>query len=292
MNAIAQSLASPADRLGLTLFLAAALHGIVILGVSFVAPLSELRTPPALDVIIVQQQTEEAPDEADYLAQQDLLGSGSSEDKHRTQTPFASDEITPTDGIAPQPMEAATPEPAPAAQEKVISQRYADEQVPDTTEQKPSDTPAQKLSPNVIEQSLEIARLSAEISDRLDRYAKRPRKTFLTAANTKRATYAAYMQQWVEKVERIGNLNYPDEARRRRLGGDLLLVVGVRRDGSIAEMMLQRSSGEQVLDDAARRIVELAAPFAPFAGELADNVDILYIARTWEFRSDAGLSSR
>ena len=101
---------------------------------------------------------------------------------------------------------------------------------------------------------------------------------------------AAYMHDWVRRVERVGNLNYPDEARRRRLSGSLVLVVGIKADGSIYDVMLRDSSGHQVLDDAARRIVELAAPFAPFPGELRKETDILFITRTWKFLSNNSLS--
>ncbi len=291
MIALASSSTTDTDRIGLTLFLAAALHGVVILGVSFESLLEQRNAPPSLEVILVQQESAEAPEESDYLAQADNAGSGTAEDRQRPQTPFSSQERVATDGVAPVPLEAASPEPVEASQEKVISRQFAEDKVAEAPQPEAVETPKPKLSPNVIEQSLEIARLSAQISDQLNRYAKRPRKAFLSAASAKRASYATYMHQWVKKVERVGNLNYPDEARRKRLGGSLLLVVGIRRDGSIAEMRLQRSSGHQVLDDAARRIVELSAPFAPFAGELAENVDILYITRTWEFRSDAGLTS-
>ena len=99
------------------------------------------------------------------------------------------------------------------------------------------------------------------------------------------------MHRWIEKVERVGNLNYPDQARRQKLYGSLILVVGIRKNGTIEEIVVRRSSGHKVLDDAAKRIVALSAPFAPLSGKLAEQTDILYITRTWEFKSNNSIIS-
>ena len=137
----------------------------------------------------------------------------------------------------------------------------------------------------LVNRSLAIASLNAEINRRLKAYAERPRRKWITA-RTREHKYAAYMEAWRQKVERIGNLNYPDEARRRKLSGNLLLDVALNPDGSINEITLRRSSGERVLDDAAVRIVKLAAPFAKFPDAIReDDVDILHIERTWQFAS-------
>ena len=99
------------------------------------------------------------------------------------------------------------------------------------------------------------------------------------------------MVEWRRKVERVGNLNYPDRAARLGLSGNLLLEVALNPDGTVADIALRRSSGEPILDDAAVRIVKLAAPFAPFPPGIAEDVDILHIERTWFFHSDRGLTS-
>ena len=127
-----------------------------------------------------------------------------------------------------------------------------------------------------------IESLSAEIDQRLRAYAEWPRRKWITA-RTREHKYAAYMEAWRQKVERVGNLNYPDEARRNRLSGHLLLDVALNSDGSISELILRRSSGKKVLDDAAVRIVKLAAPFAKFPENIVQEVDILHIERTWQF---------
>jgi protein TonB len=128
------------------------------------------------------------------------------------------------------------------------------------------------------------------LSRKRELYAKRPRRKHISAS-TQEYQYAAYLEAWRRKVERIGNLNYPDEAKRRKLYGNLVLSVALRADGSVEEIRLTRSSGQALLDDAAIRIVRLAAPYAPFPKEIREETDILEITRTWQFLSDNQLFS-
>ena len=129
-----------------------------------------------------------------------------------------------------------------------------------------------------------LAALSAELEQKLEERASRPRQAFISAS-TREHRFAFYMESWRQKVERIGNLNYPDEARRNNLAGSLLLDVALNADGSVLEITVRRSSGYRVLDEAAVRIVELAAPFAPFPDDIARDFDVLHITHTWEFAS-------
>ena len=133
--------------------------------------------------------------------------------------------------------------------------------------------------------SAELAALSAELERKLEAYSERPRRKWISA-RTREHRFAAYMDEWRRKVERVGNLNFPDEAAQRRISGDLLLDVALLPDGTVESITLRRSSGERVLDDAAIRIVEIAAPFSKFPRSIADDVDILHIERTWIFRPD------
>ena len=136
-----------------------------------------------------------------------------------------------------------------------------------------------------------MAALEAEIERDLRAYAARPRRKWISAS-TREHRFATYMDAWRRKVERIGNLNYPEEAERRGLAGDLLLDVAIRPDGTVEEITLRRSSGERVLDEAAIRIVETAAPFSEFPKDIAEDVDILHIERTWIFHSGGATTSR
>lgn len=151
------------------------------------------------------------------------------------------------------------------------------------TIKKPKTPSATELLTN----SFKIASLSAEIRRKMEAKAQRPRRKFISAT-TKEYKYAAYMESWRSKVERVGNLNYPEQARQQKLSGSLVLDVALNADGSINEITIRRSSGEKVLDDAAVRIVELAAPYAPFPQHIKDETDILHIMRTWQFINNKG----
>ena len=142
----------------------------------------------------------------------------------------------------------------------------------------------------IIRRSLEIARLSAEVSERVNAYAKRPRLKTISAS-TREYVYASYMEAWRRKVERIGNLNYPDEAKKHKIYGNLMLDVALNPDGSLRDVKLLRSSGHKILDDAAIRIVRLGAPYSPFSKEMREQTDILHIIRTWQFLSTNQLFS-
>ncbi|MDZ7748061.1 MAG: TonB family protein [Halofilum sp. (in: g-proteobacteria)] len=275
-----------ADRLGLTLFLAAALHGLVILGVGF-APLEDGRdTPRALDVVLVQQHTDEPPDEADFLANANAAGGGNSEQRERPRAPVSSPEQAARAGLAPAPLEAGAPQPEPPAPRPVLTRRAAERKALSADEPRPTEREMRREQPEPMEYEARIARLAAEVDDALSRYARRPRKMFLTA-RTRQSDAATYMHDWVRSVERIGNLNYPEAARDRGLSGALVLVVAVKADGSLHEVRVQASSGQPVLDAAAKRIVRLAAPFEPFPDALRERTDLLYITRTWEFSAGA-----
>ena len=146
-----------------------------------------------------------------------------------------------------------------------------------------------KDAPNAVDlmqRSLEIARLEAQISRDWDSYQKRPRRRFV-GARTQEFRFARYIEDWRIKIERIGELNYPQAAREQKLYGSLVVTVSVRSDGSLEKVEINRSSGARILDEAALRIVKLTAPFAPFPADIAKDTDILSITRTWTFtRSD------
>lgn len=141
----------------------------------------------------------------------------------------------------------------------------------------------------LLTNSFKIASLSAEIRRKTEARAKRPRQKFISA-NTKEYKYAAYMEAWRSKVERIGNLNYPEQARKQRLSGSVRLDVALNQDGSINKITITNSSGKKILDDAAISIVRLAAPYSPFPQQIKDDTDILHIIRTWKFIDERGFN--
>lgn len=278
---------TPNDRFGATLALALIVHGIVILGIGFTVD-DPAPVTPTLDVILVETRSETPPEQADFLAQVSQQGGGEAERAERPREPQPAQVPKPEPGIAPRPLDAQTPPPQPAAQARVLT--GADHERP---VQSPEDTPPDAPLPvptgrELIQQSLEMARLSAEIERQAQLMAKRPRRKFVSAS-TREYEYAAYLRAWVARVERVGNLNYPEEARRRQLSGRLVMTVAVRRDGTVEDITIVQPSGHSVLDQAAIRIVRLAEPF-PALPQTQENIDVLHITRTWQFLQGGTLS--
>ncbi|MCE1115467.1 MULTISPECIES: energy transducer TonB [Pseudomonas] len=281
----------PVDRLGFTLFLAALVHLALILGVGFtVIKPAEIRH--TMDITLATFKSEKAPEKADFQAQENQQGSGTLDKKAVPKTtevaPFQDSKIN---KITPPP--AAKVESPPAPQKSVVATQAPKQQKvePKPKESKPQPK-AEAKAPDFDSSQLssQIASLEAELSNEQQLYAKRPRIHRLNAASTMRDKGAWYKEEWRKKVERIGNLNYPDEARRQQLYGSLRLMVSINRDGSLYEVLVLESSGQPVLDQAAQRIVRLAAPFAPFTGDMAE-FDRLEIIRTWRFARGDRLSS-
>jgi protein TonB len=267
------------DRLGVTLLFSLLAHGVLALGLTF-----EYEKPapslPSLDVILVQSASGSKPDKADFLAQAHNTGGGDSDKPARPTDPLSSPIHKADPGLAPRPIEAGAPKAhAPTPHEVLTRQQsqfsvHTEKEVPEQ-----QDLP-QPTARELMEKKIEMARLAEEVQREATAYAKRPKKKFISA-NTKEYEYAGYMAAWVARVERIGNLNYPDEARRQQLHGQLVLTVALNRDGSIKSTDVIQSSGHKLLDEAAIRIVRLAAPFPPIP--TGDKVDELYVTRTWQF---------
>ncbi|MDE1894221.1 MAG: energy transducer TonB [Pseudomonadota bacterium] len=289
MSATATATARP-DPIGATLLFSLLLHGILLLGITFhfVKPRPSL---PTLDVTLVNVANREAPDKADFLAQANNRGGGQSNRAARPSEMFSGALPRPDPGIAPQPVRDSTPAPRLATPTRMVTTTGASPfQVTSDTAQT-AVTP-HAATPNAAELRREqaIAQLAAELRRKQVEYAKRPKVKYLTAS-TRQYAYAAYMRGWSDRVERIGNLNYPEEARRLGLHGNVLLTVVLNLDGSIKSIDVIQSSGHQILDSAAERIVRLAAPFPP-APRTGERIDELNITRTWQFQPDNVLQTR
>jgi len=282
------------DPIGIAIFAAAVLHLLVILGVNFdFNDPSKIEQPPrALDVTLVQSKSKEAPKEADYLAQANQIGGGTVEKKVRPTSPPPSpkprDEqrgeqqrnqqfLIPQQQLQQRQQRLLTAQQS--AQQLTVKEskrEQIDKQLP---------TPAQMMM-----RSRQIDQALAELKEMRQLTAQKPRERYITA-NTREYIFASYENSWRQKVERIGNLNYPEEAKRKNVSGTLLLDVAIKPDGSLAGVKVIRSSGSSVLDDGAIYIVKLAAPFAPFTPEIRKQVDILHITRSWQFKNDNRLET-
>ncbi|MBT8767740.1 energy transducer TonB [Metapseudomonas boanensis] len=279
-----------ADRLGFTLFLAAVLHIVLLLGVgfSFGDPQQISKT---LEITLATFKSEEKPKKADFLAQANQQGSGTLEHK---ATPKTTEVAQFQDKQIRKVTPPAAPPQAPRkeAPKAAIATRSPQPQKTPVKREQTRPRPETKPAPSFDSSQLsaEIASLEAELDKERQLYAKRPRIHRLNAASTMRDKGAWYKEEWRKKIERIGNLNYPEEARRQRIYGNLRLLVSINRDGTLYEVQVLESSGFPVLDQGAMRIVRLAAPYAPFSGDLAD-IDRLEIIRTWRFERGDRLSS-
>jgi len=268
------------DRFSLTLFLAIALHAVIILGITF--GVHDEKQPehvlPTLDITVANRRTE-APEEADYLAQTSQDGAGNTTEK-----------VDPLLAV-PEQAPAVQPQQPQATPTQVVTAAESDTVVVQDKLNTPDSEQPDITATELIERSMEMVNLSEQLSETMQAYAERPKQIFVSA-RTQEFRYANYMNEWVKKVERVGNLNYPDEARRAGISGKLMMDVALNADGTVRDIRIMRPSGHAVIDEAAVRIVNLAAPYPPFPPDILKDADILHITRTWEFSTSNRLQSR
>lgn len=267
-------------RLGATLVLSLLVHGMLVLGLGFAV---EQAAPvvPTLDVILTETTSPLTQAQADFLAQASNQGGGEHERSLRPREAQIGQLPQPESGVAPMELRAQSPEARQPPQDRVVASSQGDTPMPPPDPSVQADPSALPPGPEKIERDLAMARLAAEIHLQSERYARRPKRKFVSAS-TQEYAYASYLRSWVDRVERVGNLNYPDEARRRQLAGELVISVAIRRDGSVERADIIKSSGTRLLDDAALRIARLAEPYPPLP-QTEENVDVLHVTRTWNF---------
>lgn len=273
------------QRIGLTYAMALGLHAVVLLGIGFAMDFKPLTHPlETLDVVLVNWRSETPPDEADFLAQAAQQGGGDAEEASRPSQDNTGASPGPANGQDALDQEQKAAEATDAAREQILveNQQAIDHQQVTSIAQ--PDTP-EITADSLRQDSMQMARLQPGLQRDGENKAKGNVPKYISA-NTKEYEYAAYMQAWVAKVERVGNINYPTEIRKMKLVGDLVLTVGIQRDGSVEEIIVARPSGQPLLDQAAIRIVRLASPYSPLTDQMDPNVDVLYITRTWRFSRD------
>lgn len=283
---------SPNDRLMFTTFLAGILHALIILGIG-ITLVEHRSAPPSLEITLASHKSEQAPEDADFLAQMNQQGSGTELDKKAPSTDqiaeFEDNKLT---EVQPIQQQAVNTTKKPVVLKEITATRSQKKSILSANaQQDQADDFAPESQVSLLARSLEIASLEAELRDHRQAHAKRPRKRQLTAASTRESRDARYMDSWRSRIEAVGNLNYPSEARSKKIYGRLRLMVAVAADGSVDEIRILESSGHRILDDAAIRIVRLAEPFARFPDEIARDTDILEIIRTWDFGKDELFSS-
>ena len=258
------------------------LHAVV-LAIQFKFPdiAQSLKKDAGLQVVLVNARHAKAPEKAEALAQANLDGGGNTDTKQMASTPLPPKEKrVDGDQLTEAKRRVATLE---AAQRKLLAESKTKQQVQQVQKnnETPADEPAKVSGADLADSAAAIARLEAKLDKQLNEYSKRPRKKFI-GARTKEYRFAQYVEDWRQKIERVGTLNYPDSARGK-LYGSLLMSVVIRADGTVGRITIHRSSGHPVLDQAAENIVRLSAPFSPFPPNIRKDTDELEITRTWTF---------
>ena len=272
-------------RIAIALLFSAAVHGMVMsTKFTMINPrLFEDNSVP-MEVVLVNAKSQEAPLNPDALAQVNLAGGGNTDDDRRMKSPLPASAETQS-GDAQNEVQTRVAMLEQQAKQ-LMTQLKHDTRASPTPQAVPQES-NQPINVNQLAvQSRELAQLQARVSQQWEEYQKRPKRAFV-GANTREYAFARYVDDWVAKVERIGNLNYPEAARRQGVYGSLKLTVSIYADGRIEKVEVDRPSGSKVLDAAADKIVRMGAPYAQFPEDMRKKTDILSITRTWTFtRSD------
>lgn len=283
-------LANPELRLQIAITVSVLIHGILLL-VHFTFPdaFTIKHRDQSLEVVLVNSKSATKPKDATKLAQNNLDGGGNTDENRSAKTPLpASPQKHEGDSLVEAQRRQQQLE---AMQQKLLTQQRAKiaviEEQQRTTEQ--PDTPNTVSGRDLADRALAIAKLEAQIDQQIDEYQKRPRKKFFGARVSEYAA-AQYIENWRQKIERVGTLNYPPAARGKHYGS-LLLYVEIDAKGNVINAEVQRSSGNKILDEAALRIVHLSAPFPAFTPEMRAKMDILAFARRWTFTNEDTLAT-
>lgn len=290
---------STSDRLVTTVFFAVLVHGAVILGVTFAPEDAGSPKAPTLEVTLVQE-TSERPDEAEYLAQASLDGGGNTDEQVRPTSQLASpsqvDHPGETEGdrteIADPGHEVSEEDVGESTDRLTLTEalvtttarsqrRVADDAAPARSQRAPV-----LYIPRLMDSSPELADPVDDLGQQALASSDEPRERFV-AVDTQEALFAEYLAHWRDRIERMGNLHYPDEARREGLEGSLVLEVAINSNGTIRDLDILRPSPHRLLDRSALRILRLASPFDPFPDELARETDSLRFIYEWRFGSES-----
>jgi protein TonB len=243
----------------------------------------------AMDIVLVNAKSAKKPRDAQALAQNNLDGGGNTDENRRAKTPLPPT-LQQNTGADIEQMQRRVRD-LEARQQTLLTQAKSLRSAAPAQNTSEQLTPSPNISGlDLAESARAMARLEGEISKSVDEYNKRPRKKFI-GARTEEYRFAQYIEAWRQKIERVGTLNYP-EAARGKLYGSLVLTVTIMPDGQVARIDINRSSGHKILDDSARRIVQMASPYAAFPPEIRSDTDVLEITRTWHFTQGDQLSAK
>jgi len=286
-QSFSQPVVSDSDSLLIALFFAAVIHVFIVLGINFTIPEAEKFNKP-IEITLASSPAKKAPKKSRFLAQENQLGAGK-----KTKKPEPPKQKVPSQGDGNKKKSVqrkSQTESKAKSKEKLVTQKKSEKKI--SSSEKPA-TPSVKPRQKFSKQSLkkQIAQLGAEI-----RYSKKSSEKskikFVNSVSTHKSVAAQYKKDWEEKIERIGNLNYPEVARKKGFASSLTMDVGINADGTIYGISIIKSSGNKALDDAAKRIVMLSAPFPALPKELLEELEILRIRRVWNFSDKSGMTTR
>ncbi len=306
------------DAMKIAIVISVFIHAI-ILTIKFQPELKKLADRlPSLDVVLVNAKTKSAPDKAELLAQANLDRGGNTESDRKLKTALPSPKEKAAEvKLKPNSQAQSAAKSAKLKAQEAREQKRVDELEKQAQElltqvnstKKIASSPTQNAASaepekgeqqtkvksqlntqELITAAREIDKLEAQIAKQQDEYQKRPKRKFI-GARTKEYRFALYVESWRQKVERIGNMNYPEAAKAQKLYGQLRMTVSIKADGSLESVIIDQKSNYPVLDEAAKRIVELAAPYAVFPDDIKKDTDILSITRTWTFTQEDQLNT-
>ena len=280
------------ERFRFMIFLSACAHALLVLGVGFTY-LTDANDEATIEVTLAQYRSQIQPDDADFIAQENQTGSGSQDEATVPSSPFLSDlNDADINEVRPAPEAQVlneTPEQPKLTTLTSINAEQVIAQQRNAPEQEEKQALSEQSSSEEI--SLAIASLQAQLDLQQQAFARQPRKYTLSSASARKSHEASYLDSWRRRIEAVGNINYPVQARQQQVYGNVRMLIALNASGQISETRIIQSSGESLLDQAAVDIVNLAAPFEPFPEELKAEADILEIVRTFRFHEGNTLSS-
>ena len=281
------------DRLSFTLFLAAAIHAVIILGVTFTLN-SGSKVAPTLNITLATHKAKNAPEEADFLAQHNQEASGTEKEVKELTTNKKAEFIDVNiNDVNPLPQQKSSQQQI--EQTHIITttdKSFTTTNLSDSNDQKEKQNQKEGEAKQDVVFSTEYKSLSAKLDKLKQTLASEPRIRRYTSVSSKASIDAEYLHNWAEKIEIIGNRNFPEEALRKGIAGDLRLSVLLKPNGSIEKVEILQSSGYPVLDNAAIQIVQSASPFEPFPQEIRKEADFMEIIRTLKFEITGVVTSQ
>ncbi|MGJ0486610.1 MAG: TonB family protein [Methylomicrobium sp.] len=283
------------DTILVFLFVAAVLHILVILGVDFSAPKPE-EFKRSIEITLVDTPAKKAPKQAKMLAQENQIGAGEQDIKPKPQAQKIANEGNTSESKHLAKAEPVQQQSRPQVQKKVITQQKAEKKIAEVTAKPaPDKEPAVEarhhpiLTPEALQE--QITQLGTEIRDS-QLSGEQSKIKFVSMVSAHKYLAAQYLKDWENKVERMGNRNYPEIASRKNFSATLTMDVGINADGSIYSIRINKSSGIPELDEAAKNIVRMSAPFAPLPQDLLKELNVLVITRVWKFSDESGITTR